>query len=504
MINNMISLGSLIEKLAKGGDAFSIGSTDNFLITWREKFGADVKKKGVFHNALFFSTCLDNIRLNGMYDIPCLLVGGNEIKTNAAVKRFKTEKLSPGKLPFIMALSDDAYNQAKSFFPRAQCLILSGEDVREMLASDRSHDILKKYLLKQIPIRRLNPYNILQPVAQNMFYGRESEIERLEQEEQKSFAIVGPSRMGKSSLLKHYRNRLLRSKNPRAIFSHEIDYYECQDTSSDGVARFLAMKIKPSNRSDKITSNDILKFLKYQRASQGHPLELLLDEVDDVCETETFRLLGQAAKHGLCRLILCGRSVLPRMLLNAQSPLQSRMDFLMLRPLDKKAARKLLKEPLNDLGFSINQRKKVIKTILKLTGRMPHLIQFYGERLSNLAIEERKNQISIQDIETLKWDFETTQQFISPLRGLDNETLIIAKCLMENDCQNITIPEVQIMGTQQGIQLSFDRTVDICNDLVINNILTWKEGTYSISNQTILEYAERFGFFNNIVQKTSN
>src|SRR5258708_3862555 len=127
------------------------------------------------------------------------------------------------------------------------------------------------------------------------------------------------------------------------------------------------MKIAPSSKSNKMTTDGLLKFLIYQ--SKDGPLDLLLDEVDLVCETDAFKALGIAARADHCRLVLCGKEVLLRMALSEKFLLGCRLTLTQLEPLDEKAATELILRPLTDLGFKIAEQAKVMEGVLRLTGR---------------------------------------------------------------------------------------------------------------------------------------
>ncbi|MCI0659592.1 MAG: hypothetical protein L0220_00810, partial [Acidobacteria bacterium] len=267
---------------------------------------------------------------------------------------------------------------------------------------------------------------------------------------------------------------------------------DCNDSSDDGIARFIAMHIAPSSRSDRVTNDDLVQFLRRQYSLHHGSLELLLDEVDLVCASRAFKSLAKAARQNICRLVLCGRSNLLKIALSPDSLLECRVELLRLQSLDHDSARELLICPLSDLGFSLDQPDRIIERLFRLTGRMPHLLQFYGKKLANLAIEEGTDIITQEHLDTLRWDFETAQYFISPLGDLtDLESHLVALSLLKDGRQVFSVPLVREIAAKYELHLSYARIGEICNDLVINNILAWDEGAFRLANESLPYYARQ-------------
>jgi hypothetical protein len=219
----------------------------------------------------------------------------------------------------------------------------------------------------------------------------------------------------------------------------------------------------------------------------------MFDEVDEVCQGTTFELVGDAARRGYCRLILCGRGRLLQMMLSPSSPLACRLALLRPGPLEVDAARDLLVEPLDNLGISILDSDRVVEEIFRWTGRLPHLLQFYGKKLAELAEEE--GSISQNEVAALHWDFDTAQYFTSPLSDLpDSQTRLLALALLKESEHQVTIPQVRRLQAEIGLQLSHERTVEILNSLVVCNILSWDKGSYTIVNKALPLYAEKLGY----------
>lgn len=492
----------LIEKLSEGWSPEHNGWPQELMRRFAGQLNATTELlDSSEENVLQFMLSINNICLRGLNTIPCLVLGGNKNIAFSA-RRFWQNASAPGLLPFVFTLSTSTLETVRESFPNDRCLILAKEKIKQLLGADDAKLSLKQLLLEQISRRRLEPYDLLRPAEGVMFFGRQNEIARLIDDDTSSFAIAGPARIGKSSLLKRYRQEMVRRKDPRSTYRLLINFIDCTDTSPNGVARFIAMKIESSSKSFKMTPDALLKFLVYH--SKNGPLDLLLDEVDHVCETDAFKALGAAARDGHCRLILCGKEALLKMALTENSLLGCRLILTQLEPLDETAATQLILRPLTDLGFEIIESEKIVEHILRWTGRLPYLLQYCGQKLANIAIDENADAISMDHVEALKWDFVTAQYFVKPLTDLgDPETRFIGLSLLKNDYKEFSVKAVSDLARRSGISLDTNRAREICNNLVINNVLAWNGGSYRIANDGLYFYALQAGYLDDALEDAS-
>ncbi|NOT63837.1 MAG: hypothetical protein HOP19_26780 [Acidobacteria bacterium] len=485
------SIGQLIDHLSHGWKADYSGLTSEFTQLWQEKLNAKVESQVSGKNSLRFISDLSEIRLRGMNDVPCLLTAGDGAED---LRDFWRKSAGLGRLPLVIALSEHAYRQAEYLITDARGLLLSSIQTKQLLTAASSREFLIKQLNRQIPKQRLIPFDFLRPAEGGMFFGRGSELSRLLLEDQTSFAIAGPGKVGKSSLIKHYQRQAIRKRDPRGSYRYYIDFYDCQDTSPDGVARFFAMKIDPSKKSSRMLASGLLDFMKYQAFCHGGALDLLLDEVDEVCHGKAFYLLGEAAKEGYCRLVLGGKGMLLQTMLSDKSPLRSRLELIKLEPLDPDSARQLFLEPLQCLELKISDEGGLIKRIFSMTGRLPHLLQLFGKKLATLAIEGNISEITAQHVETLKWDFSVAQMFTDPLLRLaDAEARLLGLLLIKDSRHEFSVPVIQQLAAPENLPSDLRKITKLCNDLVISNVLSWCGGKYCVANESLYSYASNLG-----------
>lgn len=458
------------------------------------KLQINITAEDIDDGAMHFQIDLSKIRLQGMNQTHFLLID-NHTQVIPAIKKFWKKENTLGNRLIILSYTEEAYNQARNNLAFGHLLLLSPRQIDSLLNTNNSYAVLKQYLWQQIPKERLIPFDILHPVTRSMFFGRQSELNRLLYEREVGFAITGPSRIGKTSLVKQYMYRSIREKNPRSVRQFYINCYGCKSKTDDDVARHIAMEIESSNRGNRVRVDNLATFIKYQHKKLEGTLELLIDEVDEICHGSVFDALGTAARDRHCRLVLCGRGVLLKMLLKKEFSLASRLELIRPMPLGREEACNLLLKPLEDLGLTVIKPNVLTDKVMRLTGRLPHLIQFYGKKLALECINEKLSTVSTDDVDRIAESFETVQYFISPLNDLESHTAnFVARLILKECPEQLSAQRVQAPTYKEGIHLDYKSIMDVYNDLVINNVLSWNgEGKFSIANESLPRYAENLG-----------
>ncbi len=463
-----------------------------FVAHWSRKLGATGQAVKVSANAVQFEMDLSAIRLHGVHNVACLALTGQREALTTTARDFWHRIDASERLVFFLCLTPQAYVAVQDAVPIKGALRLSPKQVENILHTDEPRRALIEQLRQQYALRQLVPFNCTQPVDPHMFFGRQAELDLLRYEPKTSFAIAGPGRLGKTSLGKQFHHLLAVGKDARTARKYRVDFYACEDHSSDAVARHLAINIDPSKRSDRVRTEDLNGFLKYQVYKHNGPLELLLDELDEVCHARAFEVLTQAARDGLCRLILCGRGKLFKAVTTENSPLKGRVEIIRLKPLEESEARGLLMEPLIDLGIELEQPEKLIEQVFHWTGRLPHLVQYYGKRLVAQAISTGTGKVTPKDIDLIRGEFETAQIFLEQLEGLSDEhTRRLALALIKDGRRYFTVPMVQEVADQHDLVMNYHEVLELCNQLVIDHVLAWGEEAFQLANYSLGYYARK-------------
>lgn len=447
-------------------------------------------KRGGCH----FSLDLSDIHLNGLDEnVPCVLIAGGTREATDAVKAFWRDVGSKDRIPFVFCLSEESHLAAAQALPEQNALVLSPSDVVTILASDDPRSAIKQQLRQQLARTRLNPYNFIRPAEGNMFFGRQDELGSLLQDRQSSFAIAGPSRIGKSSLLKRYVWELRRRRDPRQERTFLIDCYDCPDGSSESVARHIAVRMGETWSFSR-AAHHLLQLLKSRSQALNGPLELLLDEVDGVCFSQAFNYVAEAARKGYVRLVLCGRTNLLNMMHKEDCHLAERLKLLHPEPLEPDAARRLITLPLGDLGFRLDDRDRLLEHFLTMTGRLPGLLQYYGATIVDFALQRGTDSVSMELVREVDRRLETAERFLEPIFELrDNPAAELATLILRDDRLRYEPGDIARLGVSVLKGARMGRIMEIANDLLIQGVLAWEDGGYRIGNGAIRQFARRFG-----------
>src|SRR5205823_12806949 len=123
--------------------------------------------------------------------------------------------------------------------------------------------------------RSLIPFDVTHPASPNMFFGRRDLLERFRDEDTTSFAIAGPGRIGKSSLLHQFRYELQKVSDERLHRLTMIDCFSYGTLDGDQLAQRFALDISAKSEANRVNQRTFLRFLKRESSDGAEPLELL-------------------------------------------------------------------------------------------------------------------------------------------------------------------------------------------------------------------------------------
>jgi AAA domain-containing protein len=470
---------------------------EEFLAVWKDEV-AQAVIQGRDRDALYFQASLPNSRLRGFGAIQCMAIGGAMPEIPNRIHDFLRLRSGPGRILFLFCFSEAAEAAAEAIVHSERCIVWTRKRILEAWTSGRLLDACREIIRERVPLRMLMPYDITISARGPMFYGRDAELAKLLQEDGQSFAITGPGRIGKTSLVNRLEEELIARGNPESPAVFSIDFFECADKSDNGLARKIAMAMEPGRRADRTTANDLAGFIEYQKHRLGCNPTLIFDEVDEVCGSALFKeQLTVPARHEHARFILVGKSGLLRFTKDNSRAFSSRLRLVKLGEIDADAGRKLLYEPIRELGLEFENFDALFGLVERQTGRSPHMIQFYGQRLVELAAEEDTRRIQVRHAEQLKWDHQTACFFLSPLGDLEFHPAahLIALALLKSGLNPITPVTIQDIGKLHGLSIAHSEAIEIGDILVIQNILLWAEsGGYRLANAALPEYAGKMGY----------
>lgn len=488
---------SVIESLSRPWTSHAREQAHDLAERFAHGMGVKLESATLGEGHFSFRLDLSSFYLRGLADpAPVLLIGGDVDKATRVVRDFWNEHGNRDAMPVFLFVSAEAHDRCRGQIPAGRRVVLEPGPFGELLESATARDEFHRIVREQISRLLLSPFNIIKPAFGNMFFGRQRELSRLMEDDGQSYVLAGPGRIGKSSLLLRYKNELIRNRDPRASRLHLISFYDCPNSDPDTVAQHLAFRIDDSKRTYDMTADRLVRFFRWRRHLDKGRLELLLDEIDGVCGSRAFQFLAQSAKDGDIRMVLCGRSAaLLKLELSGDSNASLRLERLHPEPLDDGSAIALIRRPMHDLGIALQNEPAVLEHILRMTGRLPHLIQYYGKRLVERAAESHRYSVGMTDVEEVDASFETVNFFVAPVNELkDPKAKRVAKMILRwNPPGSFTCREAAAHVRTQDVALTTDQMFDLCNLLVMQNILMWRGDGFQIASAGLRCFSQRIG-----------
>jgi hypothetical protein len=297
-----------------------------------------------------------------------------------------------------------------------------------------------------------------------------------------------------------YRRVLRRTDPDRYTRTVHIDYLKLprEDIKDEReVCRFLTFKVNDTKWGHHQVPERLESFLRSEGNRRGGTLELILDEVDLVCNTHTFQLLAEAAKEGACRVILCGKSELYDAMNRADHVFYKRLRLLPLGPLGASDARLLFVQPLIDLGFRINRvdEEQIFREVFSDTGGYPHLLQFYGDAIITEAMRRGSEDITPALCQAVANSDETDQIVGGQLLSIEDPLeQLIGLSLIQRYSDQIGESTIREIAAHEGISLGEREAERFCRKFYINNILTRCGDYYQVANRGLAKAVRRRGY----------
>jgi hypothetical protein len=495
------SSSDLCRQLAAGWPAEYPEAPRELLVRLRARWQGDVECERPSTSAYLAVLALNQVHLLGASALGCLVLG-HGAKVEQEVNEFWQQHGGPGRLALILAATTKLREAVQRILLPARCLLLGDGEIEGLLTHPHPLELLKEHLRRQIPLRRLLPYDFMHPAPANMFFGRRDILRRMHEEELKSFAIAGPGRIGKSSLLRQYHYEMRRNfRDDRRQRLFLIDCYPYGGFDADQLAQRLALHVSADSEANRVNASTLPRFLKRRSLEGERPLELLLDEVDSVCLNAAFDQLAEAVRSNYCRVILCGRSNLYRVMKNGTHQFEDRLELLRPEPLDFESAKQLLLNPLSDLGILPEDEMGLLRCVFGLSARRPHLIQYCANRLFQFAEADASTALTARHLQRLREEFMAMSRSMLPLEDMhDDWARLMALLWLEEGGGNVTVGSLQRLAKEHGLTLTASKALDICDQLWICNVLTWERGVQALASSHLVEFVRRMDFSNEIAR----
>ncbi len=277
-------------------------------------------------------------------------------------------------------------------------------DYRELyglyLAADAESDLVRR-ILDQVDLTVVSPYVLSGPVPPRMFFGRDYEIKVIMRTVQdRSFAIVGGRKIGKTSILNKVHRLLQQTEgyDPLYLDCHHVTTYE---------DFFEALSVMSEVSVESPAPDSLRRIVVRLRGRQGelgHTLVFLLDEVDHLLRydlqqgTLLFRVFRSLSQEGLCRFVFCGERTLDAALRDPNSPLFNFCSTLRLGYLQQRDAERIVQEPMHEMGITFEAPELVPPEIVALSGCHPNIVQAICQLLIERINQRQERVIRASDL----------------------------------------------------------------------------------------------------------
>lgn len=280
---------------------------------------------------------------------------------------------------------------------RELALAFLDETLVVFLAQQRdTHARFPVFLRCSLPYTALNPYTPFQAgdVPPEMFFGRKDMIREL-QDQVGSCLVYGGRQLGKSALLRHVERQFHHPEQERFAWIEDLQLIFDPNAGRypANVWKVLRDKFKKENLlSSKFSTDDPEKIAEYIRESLRQAPQrrilVMFDEADDFLDADSkegFRMVLALRKLMLdtqrrFKVIFAGLHNVGRFQGIANQPLAHFGTPLRVGPLEPSAARQLVQQPFEALGFNFVDASAVLR-VLSYTNYHPGLIQHFCQVL---------------------------------------------------------------------------------------------------------------------------
>jgi hypothetical protein len=325
--------------------------------------------------------------------------------------------------------------------------------------SVRASEALRDALLQHASIEQLSPYRIDICTSNRMFFGRGPQIERIRRS-QGNHLIVGPRRIGKSSLAVRLQKELgtvNRGSFFRGGTAKPMNRCSFLDVSSLGVGAsewiwghilrgfslerrdFAALGRKAGlvsrHRGDDREGNvDEARALQTLISQVEGRLTIILDEVDGWLRREAstgwtaIDRLRAMTDDGKAKVILIGYESLEAAAGSDRFPLAARGDITRLGPLERDAIDELVVVPMSELKLRLEPERWLLDRIWDATSGLPHIVQdICSQLVSACNVRGKKTQVVRPDL--LKVVLHSSAAYTKFRKGVLNSDFPLAEMI---------------------------------------------------------------------------
>ncbi len=342
-------------------------------------------------------------------------------------------------------------------------IVLDGIDIRRLLAARDHPRRLVEIILDQVDLTVVSPYVTSGPVPENMFFGRDNEIKTIIRTvRDTNFAIVGGRKIGKTSVLARV-NRFLQDQpdthpfylDCQAVHTYE-DFFQAVDT-----AWTVHLPTRTMEGLRRMATDLGVQY-------PGKTIVMLFDEIDALLKHDVehgeqlFRILRALSQENHIRYIFCGEKVLSGSLHDPNLVFFNFCNILNLSYLTDDEARRVVAEPMEEMGITLEDDGTLVEEIINQSARHPNIIQYLCQELIKRINVRRERLVRRSDLNTLAHSAQFAEYFIEVCWGRSNALERLITLLML-DQPEASLTEIGDALRARGVSLgtgAMERALD--------------------------------------------
>lgn len=462
-----------------------------FLNYLEQKLACRIRRHDVYWDLDYFEVDLSGWKLRFSDRNPLVYVKASDVEAlgESAVADNVSELLRTRGLterqPLVLTEGDGDKLKRHLKIDSIPAVVLDWVDQQEISDSRRPIAEFLDRVVRQMSLVMLSPYEINKPVTGSRFFGRESDVRRIQSSGDTNYAVMGIRRIGKTSLLREVERRLREQarEDENEDAEKRIFFMDCSSIrGAEDLLREVVRHYHPhdlariDNRQFPLYFPD---FLRRMKSRYGGQLILLLDEFDvllnmDVPNEPLLNVLRTASNEGHCRFVIAGFRDLLEQSSQLRSPLLNFAKTLRLKEFSREDAGSMILGPLNNLRVQVERESEVVERIFEETAGQPHLIQFYCSYIVDRLDHNNTRRLSPEDLFGV-YDDEDFRAFVLNI-FMDNTThlekaMVFALIIEANEApEQFDHEDIEKALLNQGIPILLDEMEHACRNLELAGV----------------------------------
>lgn len=305
-------------------------------------------------------------------------------------------------------------------------LVSSQTLLRWTMAKQQPYEMFSATVLEQSDLAKISPFVLQGRAPDRMYFGRATEeATALHALASNSVAIVGSRRTGKTSLM----HRLAKQLNSMEYLALLADCQTVRDWADFGSVVQQEWNMDLPNEFRPKHLFEMVSQLRAQSLNKG--VVILLDEIDQLLQWDMshpeskvpeafFKACRTISQAGDAQFVFSGERTIATKLWDPHSPHWNFCRQLPLQQLDRESTERLVMQPLQSLGITIQEPEVFGNLVWEYTSGHPQIAQLLGDKLVqnvNARGPKERYYLNPKDVDAVADTFEFKEHFIQTYWG---------------------------------------------------------------------------------------